>query len=176
MRRLHAPLAAAREHAVKRALLLCCRLAVGGIFLYAAATKLPDMAAFAKDVANYRLLPAMAVPWVASAVVGVEIVAGLALVLGVGARAAAVVAAALLAVFVAGIAQALLRGIDLRCGCFGGDETATWGTVLRDVALLPPALAVIWLGPGGWPRRRVSPPLSRDPADGKRQKQPTLSP
>jgi len=49
-----------------------------------------------------------------------------------------------LAAFIAGLSQALLRGIDLRCGCFGGDELATWGTVARDFALLVPAVAVAW--------------------------------
>jgi putative oxidoreductase len=160
---------------VKRLFALACRLALGAIFLYAAATKVPDMAEFAKDVANYRLLPAALVPWAASAVVGVEIVAGLALVLGVGARPAALVAAALLALFVGGLSQALLRGIDLRCGCFGGEESATWGTVARDLLMLAPALVVLWLGPGGWPRRTSS-TAARDPAAPDREEEPTLTP
>jgi uncharacterized membrane protein YphA (DoxX/SURF4 family) len=143
---------------VKRLLALACRVVLGAIFLYAAATKVPDMAAFARDVANYRLLPEALVPWAAAALVGVEIVAGLALVLGVGARAAALVATALLALFVGGLAQALLRGIDLRCGCFGSEESATWGTVLRDLVMLVPAVAVVWLGPGGLPRRGAAHP------------------
>jgi putative oxidoreductase len=138
---------------MNRILLLMCRLVLGAIFLYAAASKLPDMAAFAKDVANYRLVPAALVPWAAAIVVGVEIATGLALVVGVGARAAALVAAAMLTLFIAGLSQALLRGIDLRCGCFGGEESATWGTVARDVAMLAPAVAVAWLGPGGLGKR-----------------------
>ena len=51
-------------------------------------------------------------------------------------------------VFIVGLTQALLRGIDLRCGCFGGDDVATWWTVVRDVAILLPALAVSVWGPG----------------------------
>jgi len=129
-------------------LLATGRLALGAIFLYAAVTKLPDMAAFASDVANYRVLPPALVPFAAAAVVGVEAVAGLALVAGVGARAAALVVSAMLLVFISGLAQALVRGIDLRCGCFGGTESATWGTVARDAAMLLPAAAVSWLGPG----------------------------
>ena len=134
---------------MNRVLLVVCRVVLGAIFLYAAASKVPDMAAFAKDVANYRLLPAALVPWTAAIVVGVELATGLALVAGVGARAAALVAASMLTLFIAGVSQALLRGIDLRCGCFGGEDSATWGTVARDVAMLAPAIAVAWLGPGG---------------------------
>lgn len=129
---------------MRRGIVLLARLALGAIFLYAAATKVPDMAAFAKDVANYRLLPAALVPFVAAVVVGIEIVVGLALVTGLWARAAALVAAGMLMVFVAGLSQALLRGIDLRCGCFGGDDAADWWTVLRDLAMLVPALVVLF--------------------------------
>jgi hypothetical protein len=137
---------------VRRGIVLLARLALGAIFLYAAATKVPDMAAFAKDVANYRLLPAALVPFVAAVVVGIEIVVGLALVTGLWARAAALVAAGMLMVFVAGLSQALLRGIDLRCGCFGGDDAADWWTVLRDLAMLVPALVVLFT-PVPVPRR-----------------------
>jgi len=133
---------------MRRALVLVSRVALGAIFLWAAATKVPDMAAFATDVANYRLVPPALVPSTAAIVVGIEIVAGLALVIGVGARAAALVAGGMLVVFVGGLSQALLRGIDLRCGCFGADEAATWGTVARDVMMLVPAAVVLWASPG----------------------------
>lgn len=125
-----------------RWLLLACRLVTGGVFLFAAATKLPDLRAFAEVVANYRVVPPPLVPFAAVAVVGVELVAGLALIAGLASRAAAMVTGTLLVVFVAFLAQALLRGIDLRCGCFGGGELATWGTVARDLVLLAPTLLV----------------------------------
>jgi uncharacterized membrane protein YphA (DoxX/SURF4 family) len=128
--------------------LALCRLVTGALFLYAAYTKIPDMATFAGEVANYRMLPGVVVPFVAALVVGIEVVAGVALVLGVFARPAAIAISGLLVVFIVGLTQALLRGIDLRCGCFGGDEVATWWTVVRDVAMLLPALAVAVWGPG----------------------------
>ena len=121
---------------------IACRVVLGALFLWAALTKLPDMNGFAQDVANYRVVPGALVPFVAASVVGVEIVAGLALVTGIAARAAAVVVSALLIAFIAFLAQALLRGIDLRCGCFGGDEIASWWTVARDVLMLAAALLV----------------------------------
>ena len=119
-----------------------CRVVLGALFIWAAVTKLPDMAAFAQDVANYRVIPAALVPIVAAAVVGIELLAGIALVIGVMDRPAAAVLAVLLAAFIALLAQALLRGIDLRCGCFGGDERASWWTVVRDLVMLAAAVAV----------------------------------
>jgi len=122
--------------------LAVCRVVLGALFIWAAVTKLPDMAAFAQDVANYRVVPAALVPIVAVAVVGIELLAGIALVIGVMDRPAAAVLAVLLAAFTALLAQALLRGIDLRCGCFGGDERASWWTVVRDLLMLAAAVAV----------------------------------
>jgi len=125
---------------MSRSLLMATRIALGALFLWAAAAKLPDMSAFAQDVANYRIVPAVLVPWVAAAVVGIEFLAGVALMSGAMARPAALVAAFLLVAFIGFLVQALLRGIDLRCGCFGGNEPATWWTVARDAVMLAAAL------------------------------------
>jgi uncharacterized membrane protein YphA (DoxX/SURF4 family) len=136
------------------------RVLLGALFLWASVTKVPDMAAFAESVANYRIVPPSLVPVVAAAVVGVEIAAGVALMLNLWARAAALLLAGLLAVFTVGLASALARGIDLACGCFGGTDAATWWTVLRDLALLAWALGVAASSPS--PPPSPSPPL--DPA------------
>ncbi len=131
------------------------RLALAGIFLYAAGTKVPDMGAFAESVANYRIVPAVLVPVTAAVVVGVEIAASLALLVRRWARAAALLLAALLGVFTVGLATTLARGIDIACGCFGGNDPATWWTVLRDVVLVALALGVAATSP---------PPPARVPA------------
>jgi uncharacterized membrane protein YphA (DoxX/SURF4 family) len=137
------------------------RIILGGLFLWASITKVPDMAAFAESVANYRIVPPSLVPVVAAALVGVEIAAGVALILNVWARAAALILAALLAVFTVGLAGALARGIDLACGCFGGAASATWWTVLRDLVLLAFALGVAASSPRS---PAPSPSLPADPA------------
>jgi putative oxidoreductase len=140
--------------------LTACRIVLGALFVWAAITKLPDMAAFAQDVANYRLVPAALVPFLAAAVVGIELLAGISLVAGVMERAAAAVIAALLVAFTVFLSQALLRGIDLRCGCFGGDEPASWWTVARDLVMLAAAF-VVARGPSA--QRQVGKDLT-DPA------------
>lgn len=142
------------------------RVGLGATFLYAALTKLPDMAAFAESIANYRLVPPALVPTVAAGVIGVEVTVGALLVSGRLARGAALVTTSVLAVFTLGLSQALLRGIDLRCGCFGGTEPATWLTVLRDVAMLAAALVLLARGPGRLlPRRAGAGPGGRDAPD-----------
>ncbi len=133
---------------MKTRFLALTRVALGGLLLYAASTKIPDMQAFAAEMANYRAFPAPAIPLLGSWVVGLELLGGLSLIMGVAARGAAVVVSGLLLIFIAGLSQALLRGIDLQCGCFGGTELASWATVGRDVAMLAGSVAVAVWGPG----------------------------
>lgn len=144
------------------ALLTLARLVLGALFLWASTTKVPDMAAFAESVANYRIVPPTLVPAAAVMVIGVEIAAGLALIFNVWARAAAWVLAALLVVYTVGLSSALARGIDLACGCFGGNDPATWWTVLRDVVLLVLSVAVALTARGRTPSS--SPQVDAAPA------------
>jgi len=102
-------------------------VAIGVVFLAAALGKIGDLGAFATQVHNYRLVPvwsenliAMTMPWI-------ELLAGLALVLGVRPRAGAVVLLAFVLVFTFAVGSAWARGLDFECGCFGKASAATVG-------------------------------------------------
>jgi hypothetical protein len=65
-------------------------------------------------------------------------------------RAGALAAAALLAVFTVAVGSAVVRGINITCGCFGaGSGPVTWMTVIRDVALLAASAAILVMMPAG---------------------------
>ena len=124
-----------------------CRLGVGGTFLLACWDKLLHPVAFAQAIHNYRLVPWVLLhPWTQFLPV-LELVVGLALVLGVYRRGAALVAGGLTGIFIVAIAAALARGLDISCGCFHTDGGHAVGIslVVRDVLLLlaclPPLLA-----------------------------------
>ncbi len=137
------------------------RLGLGALFLAAGALKLRDPYAFALEIANYQLFPALA-PWLAAALPATEIVVGVALVAGPRpwARAGALAAAAMLGAFTFAAASAVARGVNISCGCFGADSgPVTWLTVLRDVALVAAALWV-YARPDDAPRW----PLFRGPS------------
>jgi len=121
-----------------RPVVVTARVALGVLFAWAALAKIGDSRAFAEQVHNFRLLPvalenlaAMTLPWI-------ELVAALALVLGVRARAGAVIVTTLLAVFTAAVLSALARGLDIECGCFGTSDATRvgWAKVAQNLAML----------------------------------------
>jgi uncharacterized membrane protein YphA (DoxX/SURF4 family) len=107
------------------------RILVGLLLVWAAAAKLRRRDDLPDWLSAYGLPARVARPaaWavmVAEAVVGVMLLAGLAL------PASAYAAVALGAVFVVALAQARLRGVArLRCGCFGASEGRTSLLLLR---------------------------------------------
>lgn len=84
----------------------------------AALPKIADPPAFAHLIYNYRLLPGGLVNALALVLPWVELLAGLALILGVWKKEAAVVAAVLLLVFIVAIGINLVRDHAVDCGCF----------------------------------------------------------
>ncbi|MGD9546149.1 MAG: MauE/DoxX family redox-associated membrane protein [Candidatus Krumholzibacteriia bacterium] len=129
-----------------RWIVLLCRLAVGGIFIYASLDKLAHPGAFAAAIDNYRMVPYSLLHPMAHLLPVLEMVMGLGLVLGVLRRGAALIAALLTLVFIVAIASALARGLDISCGCFNTDGGHGVGLdlLVRDVVLLllclPPLL------------------------------------
>lgn len=120
---------------------LAARLVVGGIWIWAGLLKLPNPAESIESVRAYDLLPQSWVEPIGYLLPALEVVLGLALVLGVMVRGAALISTGLLVVFVLGIASVWARGIQINCGCFGdGGSTADadlmypW-EIARDVAL-----------------------------------------
>jgi len=132
---------------------LAVRLAAAAIWLAAGAAKLGDLERFHAQVHAYHLLPGGLEAPFAYALPFVELGLGLYLALGLLVRPAAIVACALMLVFVAAMAQAWARGLSLDCGCLGSlaSEKVGLGTILRDAALGLPSLALAL-----WPARLCS--------------------
>lgn len=94
------------------------RVLLGGVLMYAGFTKLKSGFAFAEIIANYALLPAAANQILAVVLPWWELCAGALLVFGVWTRAASLVALLLFGTFAAAVISALVRGLDIECGCF----------------------------------------------------------
>ncbi len=120
-------------------------IVVGAIFVYAGALKVADPVAFARDISNFHILPwpvgvrlAFYLPWL-------EIICGLTLLLRWFRSGATAILTALTAVFIGATIVARLRGIDVKCGCFGSaskDLTFGWHLAI-DFTILG-ALILLW--------------------------------
>lgn len=121
------------------------QLALGVIFIAAALPKIVDPPSFAHMVYNYRLVPGPFVNLIGLTMPWLELLCGLALVLGIWRTAARTLVALLLAAFIIATAINLARGNSIDCGCF--DVTAAGKTagerlaemkvvIVRDLAML----------------------------------------
>jgi len=137
---------------------LFARLLVAGVFGYAAVPKLIEPDRFAEAIANYHLLPSAMVGIVAVIVPVIEVVIAVMLVVGVEARGAALAAAILLTAFSVAMAQAIVRDINLDCGCFGSTTQSTvgWSSVVRNGGFLLPCAWVVARPDASWSRRKSS--------------------
>ena len=113
---------------------------LGALFVGACLHKIADPGSFALDVATYDILPLALVNLTAIVLPWVELAAGGLLLLGWRVRAGALLVAALMALFVAALAVALARGLDMSCGCF-----ASQGAAEDPISLLTVARDLGWL-------------------------------
>ncbi|HSK28308.1 MAG TPA: MauE/DoxX family redox-associated membrane protein [Jiangellales bacterium] len=139
---------------------LVARFVLAGVFLLAGVTKLRHPAGFRAAVANYQVLPTPVVAPVAVALPWLEVVVGLALLLGVLIVPVAVLAAVVLVAFAAGIGINVRRGRTIGCGCgLARRQQVSHRLVVRNgvlavagvvVALAPAGALALW--PGPWVR------------------------
>ncbi len=94
------------------------QIALGVLFVAAALPKIVDPPSFAHMIYNYKIIPwalinpmALFMPWL-------ELLCGLALILGIWKGAARTLIAGMLLVFILAISINLARGNAIDCGCF----------------------------------------------------------
>lgn len=119
------------------------RVALGAMFLFSGMMKALDPESFARIIALYDLLPSALVPYAAIVIPYLELVLGLAFVVGYKIKGASILSVLLMIVFSAGIAVNLYRGNNFECGCFelhrlglGLEERISYALVARDLLLM----------------------------------------
>ncbi len=133
-----------------RKILAILRLAVAAAFIVASWGKILYPDAFAEIIEGYKILPVAVVALVAVWLPWTELVASVVLVVGAWTRAVGLLLSVLMFVFIAGLVQAMARGIDLHCGCFSLDPEAaarSWASLWQEFLLLA---ACLWLWIGHW--------------------------
>jgi len=142
---------------LRHAAAVAARIFLGCVFIYASIHKLQNPAEFARIIYGYKILPAALINLFAITLPGVELVAGILLVIGVLPSGAALTITASLAVFTVAIGFNLARGLEFDCGCFsfaGSRHGAALDLMLRDVALFALGVWLIATGPGRKERGR----------------------
>lgn len=136
-------------------------LIFGGLFVYAGVLKLRDPSVFLADIRSFDLLSDPYAAWLALSLPWLEVFAGLAVITGILRSGGLLLLNAALVGFFIAIGSAWWRGLDITCGCFGGDAAKSNYTELfvRDALLLALGLALMWMH-----QRSPSPPGSQPPA------------
>lgn len=102
-----------------RKLLLTFRIVVGLVFIFAGIEKIADPDSFAESIENYKILPLAFVNFIAISIPWLELMTGMLLVFGISVKENSIIIGSLLILFVVLVASAVLRGLDIECGCFG---------------------------------------------------------
>jgi peroxiredoxin len=133
---------------------------LAAVFGLAGGAKLFDLRGSRRAVADFGVPPG------AASVLGValplaELATAIALLVPATAGAGAIAALILLLCFVAGVARAMRKGLDVDCGCFGPVYSATAGsaTLARNAVLAALAAVAVVHGPvdiGDWVSERSS--------------------
>jgi uncharacterized membrane protein YphA (DoxX/SURF4 family) len=100
---------------------LALRVALGALFLYTGVQKAFGLTDTVIAVHGYDVAPGLLVHPVALGLTLLEITLGILLLLGLSTRFAAGSVATLAVLFLAVLVQAKVRGLDISCGCFGGN-------------------------------------------------------
>ena len=118
-------------------LIVLIRVLLGVIFIYASYDKILDPGKFARDIANYHIIPfglenliAIILPWL-------ELFIGIGLIAGLMVDGASMISGGLMTIFILFILQATLRGFNIECGCgLKEGEMVGWTKILENIISL----------------------------------------
>jgi uncharacterized membrane protein YphA (DoxX/SURF4 family) len=129
---------------------LILRFLLGGVLIAAGSLKVGHSVQLAASIAGFRLLPAAVVGPLAIALPYLEVLLGGYLIAGLFTRTVAIVCAIQFALYAAAIASAVVRHINVNCGCFGPTDSAVadWPHVGFDLLLAAASAFIAFGAPG----------------------------
>ena len=127
------------------------RLVLGAIFMYASFDKMAHPEAFADIINNYHILPYQLVNGLAIFLPWLEFIIGFLLIIGKWVKGSLLIYSTLLVIFIIALAQALVRGLDISCGCFSVQSSSTsdiWLRIISDIVMLFFSISLFRFTPG----------------------------
>lgn len=133
-----------------------CRIGLGALFIYSALAKISDPDDFAHAVMRYEVLPDFTIGIFSLTMPMLELLAGLSMLFTKWLRESALLVSGMLALFIVALVQALARGLEISCGCFGvpsvGGREEIVIALVRDVVLIVPSAWLMFRANGRiWP-------------------------
>lgn len=134
---------------IGKLVLLAIRLAVSGTFIYAALGKIARPDEFYASISNYQILSGNLSVVMAYFLPALELLCGAMFLTDRFLLPSGIITVILLAVFIAAVLSASLRGLDISCGCFAGEgkRGGYWGVIFRDLFLAASILTVLVFNP-----------------------------
>ena len=127
------------------------RVGLGAMFVYSALAKIDDPGEFAYSVSRYKMLPEFTVGLFSLAMPAVELLTGLAMLFTRWMREASLLVFGMMVMFIIALSQALFRGLEISCGCFGvpsvgGRQEILMADSARGMADVPPERVALAVG------------------------------
>jgi putative oxidoreductase len=129
-----------------RSLSLVFRYVLAAVFIYAAIHKIKDPYSFSQAISYYEFFPSFLINPIAVWLPWIELTAGICLVVGRWVSGSALTVAVLAVAFGLLTGMAILRGLDISCGCFSlGDEqkAVQWTHIAQNALFLAMARQVL---------------------------------
>ena len=103
---------------------LIFRIILGIVFIYASYEKILNPEGFSDNIHNYHITPAAVENLAALIIPWLELIVGVFLIMGVFLEGATSITICMLVFFIIILSQAVIRGIDVHCGCFKTEADA----------------------------------------------------
>lgn len=119
-------------------LILIIRSFIGVLFIFYGVAKIADPSQFANEIGNYGMTPdfitqlmALILPWA-------EMIIGVLLLFGIYQNENGLIATAMLLMFTFAVIFAFASGLDINCGCSGGNaqQKVGWLKILENFGLI----------------------------------------
>ena len=117
---------------------LTARAVLGIIFIFAGIEKTSNPEQFAIAISNYKLLPIFSLNLIAITLPWLEVVSGTLLIFGISIKENSAIIGALMVSFTIMVIIAVLRGLDIDCGCFGTSDGEKVGLlkIIENIGLI----------------------------------------
>ena len=134
---------------------LISRIILGVVLIAASIDKILHPEAFAKVIGNYNVLPFGLENFLAIILPILEFVVGCCLIFGIMLDGSAIITAGMMFVFIIALSQAMIRGIDINCGCFkvsaeNPGSQVVFRRIIEDIIYLGLSLFILNRGERKW--------------------------